>query len=83
MKKQSYILKGTLLIALVLGASVTYAQKPNTWRGNETESDWNNKGKWKLKHVPTSDEAIHFRETKSTVKINSTVQLNNGIFLYG
>lgn len=84
MKRHDRIVKATL-IALVLGAGVqiTNAQSVNNWRGDETTADWNDRYKWKLKHPPTGNEAAHFRAPNSAVSVNSTIQLSNGIHLYG
>jgi hypothetical protein len=77
------MLKGLMFIALVVGATSAHAQSVNNWRGDEAGSDWNDRYKWKLKHTPTGDEAVHFRDANSLVNVNSTVQLNNGMHLYG
>ena len=83
MKMNTYIVKGSILAALVVGATSAYATSVNNWRGDETGADWNDQYKWKLKHLPTGDEAVHFRESSSLINVNSTVQLNNGMHLYG
>ncbi|MEE9368210.1 MAG: hypothetical protein V3V05_05025 [Pontiella sp.] len=83
MKIHTHIVKGITLIALFLGAAVAHAQSVNNWRGDETGSDWTDPYKWKLKHVPEGDETVHFREAHSVIQINSTIQLNNGMHLYG
>ncbi|VGO20929.1 hypothetical protein [Pontiella sulfatireligans] len=79
-------LKGKIiagLMALSVATLSVSAQNINVWRGDETGADWNDKFKWKLKHTPEGDESVHFREENSLVAINRTIQLNNGIQLYG
>jgi len=83
MKTQHHMIKGITLGALLLCGISTHAQSINNWRGDATGSDWNDRYKWKLKHVPTGMEAAHFREKNSVITVNSTVQLNNGMHLYG
>ena len=84
MKTQHHIVKGSLFIALLLGAVTVQGQKNiNSWRGEEGGSDWNDQYKWDLKHIPAGDESVHFREDSSVIFVNSTVQLNNGMHLYG
>jgi hypothetical protein len=80
MKIQNQIVYGVLFC--VLGGTATQAQV-NQWRGGETAEDWNDQYKWKEKHTPTTEEATHFREKISVIKVNSTVQLNNAMHLYG
>jgi hypothetical protein len=80
MKIKNQIVYGVLFC--VLGGTVAQAQV-NQWRGGETAADWNDQYKWKEKHVPTAEEATYFREKISVIKVNSTVQLNNGMHLYG
>jgi hypothetical protein len=85
MKRTDHIYKG-VTIALALGAAIQIANAQgsvNTWRGDAAGADWNDRYKWKLMHTPTGDEAAHFREANSVVTVNSTVQLNNGLHLYG
>ena len=62
---------------------VTLAQSVNVWRGNEVKASWSDPYKWKLRHVPKEDEAVHFRQPNSVVEINRTVDLNNSMMLYG
>lgn len=84
MNRHNHIIKG-LLISLALGAiiQIAGAQSVNKWNGDETTADWNDRYKWKLKHPPTGNEAAHFRIPNSTISVNSTIQLNNGMHLYG
>lgn len=65
-----------------LTASVA-AQTINLWRGGETRADWSDPYKWKLQHVPSGDEAVHFRQANSVITINSTIELDNCMMLYG
>jgi len=81
MKMQNYITG--MVFTLVLGGSMANAQKANQWRGGEKAIDWNSPYEWKLNHVPNDTEAAHFREPISVIKVNSTVQLNHGMHLYG
>lgn len=81
MKTHQYIMGAAA--ALVLGGTAAHAQNINLWRGGETASDWSDPYKWKQNHVPTDEESAHFREPISIVNVNSTVQLNHGIHLYG
>ncbi len=83
MKMDKHMLKGSILVALVVGATAAHAASVNNWRGDEAGADWNNQYKWKLKHLPTGEESVHFREKSSLINVNSTVQLNNGMHLYG
>ncbi len=83
MNKSNY---GTsILIALLLGAAgqSVYGQTVNQWRSTTTDADWNEGFRWKLKHPPAEGEAAHFRSDNTVISVNSTVQLNNGIYLYG
>jgi len=84
MNQHNYIVKG-ILISLILGVviQIAGAQSVNNWRGDEMAADWNNLYKWKLKHPPTGSEAAYFRTPNSTISVNSTIQLNNGMHLYG
>jgi hypothetical protein len=75
--------KSIIVLLILAAAQLAVAQSVNVWRGDEARTDWNDKYKWKLKHVPNSSEAAHFREQNSVIEINSTVQLNNGMQLYG
>ncbi len=81
-KHRSYAMAATLVCTMGY-ATLAGAQSVNTWRGDAATDDWSNPYKWKLKHAPQGDEVAHFREPNSAVTINSTVQLNNGIHLYG
>ncbi len=83
MKTLRYRLNTNLIIASLLLAATTQAQSVNKWRGDETAADWNNQYNWKLNHIPTANEPAHFRENNSVIIINSTIQLNNGMHLYG
>ncbi len=74
------ILTGVTLCGLV---NTVTAQGINLWRGSEIKADWNDAYKWRLKHIPTENEAVHFRQNNSTIVINRTVELNNGMQLYG
>lgn len=73
------------MIVLALGAAISATAQisVNQWRGDETGADWNDKYKWKLMHTPAGDEQVHFRGANSIININSTVNLNNGMHLYG
>lgn len=82
MKSQRQVVLGAT-VAVVLGGIAAHAQTVNQWRGGEAAVDWNDQYKWKQKHAPTGQEAVHFREPISVIKVNSTVQLNNGMHLYG
>ena len=82
MTNQKYVVLGAT-VAVVLGGTAAQAQSVNQWRGGESAVDWNDQYKWKQKHIPTGQEAVHFREPISVIKVNSTVQLNNGMHLYG
>jgi hypothetical protein len=70
---------------LVLGGTTLelQAQTINVWRGDENRADWSDNYKWKLQHPPQDKESAHFREPFSVVAINQTVELNNGIQVYG
>ncbi len=74
-----------VMVALLLGAAVQSirAETVNTWRGDAVSADWNEPYKWKLNHAPDEGEAAHFREDNSVISINSTIQLDNGMHLYG
>ncbi len=74
-----------VIIALLSGVAAQSIQAAtvNTWRGDARGADWNEPYKWKLNHAPAEGEAAHFREKNSTISINSTVQLDNGMHLYG
>ena len=64
-------------------SGVAMAQSVNVWRGNEIKANWSDPYKWKLRHVPKEDEAVHFRLPNSVVEISRTVDLNNSMMLYG
>lgn len=81
MKMQS-IVKGVALL-VVLGGANGYAQSINVWRGGADGGEWENQYKWNLSHTPTGQEAAHFRDNNTIITVNSTVQLNNGMHLYG
>lgn len=85
MNRQDHIVKGVLIVLALLFAISASAQKiaVNQWRGDETGADWNDKYKWRLMHTPDGEEQVHFREGSSVVTVNSTVNLNNGMYLYG
>lgn len=84
MKAHGTILVATMAVLLGATALATSAQPSiNLWRGNETGADWNDAYKWKLKHAPKGIEAVHFRQQNSTIVINSTIELGNGMHLYG
>jgi hypothetical protein len=78
--KQSIVT--TIAIALLSGG-MAHAQSINIWRGNETKADWSDAYKWKLKHAPKGEEAVHFRQPNSVVVIDKTISLNNSMLLYG
>lgn len=59
------------------------AQSFNQWRGGEEQADWNDPYMWKNLHVPGGDESVYFRSESSRVRLDSVVELNNGILLYG
>jgi hypothetical protein len=73
------------LAALLMGTAIQTAdaQSVNLWRGDANGAEWTSQYKWKLNHPPMDNEAAHFRVDNSTVIVNSTVQLNNGMHLYG
>lgn len=82
--KRHYIVMNTLAALLISTAMQTVeAQTVNLWRGDANGAEWNDQYKWKLNHSPTDNEAAHFREDNSIVTVNSTVELNNGLHLYG
>jgi len=82
MKTKLYIL---ILFVTTLGTfnQSAVAQSINLWRGTTAEGDWNNRYMWKLKHVPSKTDAVHFRSKRSIIAINSTIELGNGMHLYG
>lgn len=73
------------LIVLFLGLVVQsiQAQTVNNWTGDATGGNWNDRYKWKLNHPPAENESAYFREPNSVITVNSTVQLNYGMHLYG
>ncbi len=77
--------KMNALAALLMGITLQTvdAQTVNLWRGDINGAAWTDQYKWKLNHPPKDNEAAHFRGDNSMVIVNSTVQLNNGIHLYG
>ena len=81
MKKQRQVVMGVMAVVALVGFAAD--AQVNQWRGGEIAVDWNDPYKWKNKHVPTGQEAAHFREPISVINVNSTVQLNNGMHLYG
>ena len=82
MKTKLYIL---ILFTIALGAfnQPAMAQSINLWRGTVAEGDWNDQYMWKLKHVPSKTDSVHFRSKRSIIAINSTIELGNGMHLYG
>ncbi len=74
-----------LAIAVLCGTASSAMAQPsiNLWRGNESKANWSDAYKWKLKHVPASGEAVHFRQANSVIVVNSTVGLDNSMQLYG
>ena len=83
MKNRIQLNSVLMLIALCGVALQASAQSINLWRGDETKADWSDPYKWKLKHVPAGEEAVHFRNPNSLVSVNSTIELDNGMMLYG
>jgi len=74
----------TALAMMMLGAATTAtAQSINLWRGCEIKADWNDPYKWSLQHAPSGSEAVHFRQDNSVITVNSTIELDNGMMLYG
>lgn len=71
-----------MLVLGALTASVA-AQTINLWRGGETGADWSDPYKWTLQHVPAGNEAVHFRQANSVITVNSTIELDNCMMLYG
>ena len=78
-KHRTALVLATLSIA-TLSAS---AQSLNMWRGNEIRANWNDAYKWNLKHIPSPDESVHFRQQNSVISLNSSIELDNGMHLYG
>ncbi|MBN2162794.1 MAG: hypothetical protein JXR25_15180 [Pontiellaceae bacterium] len=83
MRIEKKIIRMVLMALMVAATAELQAQTVNTWRGDAVESDWNENFKWKLNHPPATGEAAHFRGENSIISINSTVELNNGMHLYG
>ncbi len=84
MRKNRFIEVGVALAVLCGIASSAMAQPSiNLWRGNESKANWTDAYKWKLKHVPATGEAVHFRQANSVIVVNSTVGLDNSMQLYG
>ncbi|WP_372846777.1 hypothetical protein [Pontiella sp.] len=85
MKRQVRIYLGVVIILGLGGAPQTATAKNefNQWRGEETGADWSDRYKWTEMHAPRDEEAVYFRDESCMVSINSTVNLNNGIHLYG
>ncbi len=84
MTQYNPIIKKTLMVLFtVLATQHAGAQSVNQWRGDESGSDWDDRYKWNLRHPPTGQEAAHFRENNSLIRVNKTVNLDNGIYLYG
>ncbi len=82
--KNKIQLNRILMLAAVYGVAISAsAQSINLWRGDATKSDWSDPYKWKLKHVPMGEESVHFRSPHAVVVVNSTVELDNGMMLYG
>lgn len=80
--KKTYFARISIALLVWAGVSAS-AQTVNTWTGGERNADWADSYKWKLDHPPQNGEAAHFREDFNTVSVNRTVQLDNGIHLYG
>lgn len=72
-----------IIILALLGAFSASGAQVNLWRGDETGSNWTDEYKWKLKHAPQGSEPVHFRQQNSVIAVNSTVELGNGMHLYG
>ena len=81
MKQNNFIKIITLL--LLLSCGITMAQSVNLWRGTEVKANWSDAYKWRLRHVPSKKEAVHFRQPNSVVVIDRTIDLNNNMMLYG
>ncbi|MDH3982395.1 MAG: hypothetical protein OES84_05770, partial [Kiritimatiellaceae bacterium] len=72
-----------IFFALALGAICAQGGSVNNWRGDETGADWTDQYKWDKKHTPEGDEAAYFRGDNSVINVNATIELNNGMHLYG
>jgi hypothetical protein len=73
-----------LTLAILFGAAISAsAQSINLWRGDEIKADWSDPYKWKLKHIPAGDESVHFRSLNAVVAVSDTIELDNGMMLYG
>lgn len=78
------LIKTAVLAGMLCGVAIPASSESfNVWRGNEIKANWNNAYKWKLKHAPTGSEAVHFLQANSVVSITDTIELGNGIKLYG
>ena len=73
----------TIVTILLLSNGIAQAQSINIWRGNEKKANWSDAYKWKLKHAPKGNEAVHFRQTSSVIVVDKTISLNNSMLLYG
>jgi len=83
MKNDKHIRAIIAVLLSVTAARSVCAGTVNTWRGNDVTADWNESYKWNLHHPPSEREAVHFRQENSIISVNSTVQLDNGMHLYG
>lgn len=82
--EKGILIKMAIVIGMLCGAGIPVAaQSVNAWRGNEIKANWTDAYKWQLKHIPAGGETIQFRQANSVVAINSTIDLDNGIQLYG
>lgn len=82
--KTTQAFKISIIVAALIGCiPAAQAQSFNVWRGDEEAAEWNNPYKWNLKHPPAEAEAVHFREPNSKVIVNRTIDLQNGMLLYG
>jgi hypothetical protein len=79
--KQNKFIVTTALVLLSCGIST--AQSVNLWRGSEVKANWSDDYKWRLRHIPSNNEAVHFRQPNSVVVIDQTIDLNNNMMLYG
>jgi hypothetical protein len=81
-------MKPEKFIAIVVAATAcmampgAWAQTVNIWRGEE-KANWNDSYRWKLKHAPAKGETVQFKGKNSTVVLDRTVDLDNGMQLYG
>ena len=81
--KLTYIIRATILTAVVTAVPLSHAQDINLWMGNGTPALWSDAYKWKLRHAPEGEEAVHFRKDRSIITLDHIVELNNGMMLYG